>query len=230
MSPLSAAYLFLLGLASGLALLAISAYLRVSPRWLRWLLCATGLFVVSRYITMALFTTDDALARYWMLRQCWFASAIGLTLPGVMAIDQLLRHPAMSPKKLLAWFSPFLAVYLAVILFGSFTPVQDPWLGWAPQLGPGWRMLLSVTQGVFVIGFLSAILVIARKLPVRAVRRALLGLALGFAYLGVDGLILACGGSYFRPFLFSEMLALISLWYAYDTALRLQQESQSLSY
>ena len=223
MAALAGPYLFLLGLASGFVILAITAYRRVSPRWLRWLLMAAGLFMLSRYATLALFTHPEAPQRFWALRHCWFASSIGLTLPSVFAIDQLVKHPAMSPKTLLRWFTPFLIVYALVMLFGSFTPRPDPWVGWTLGLGPVWRVVLLVTQAVFVLGFIGICVMVMLKFPSRSVRLALLGLAAGHGYLGVDGLILALDGAYFRPFLYSEMVTLLAIWHAYETATALQE-------
>ena len=222
MASLADAYLFLLGLASGVGVLSITAYRRVSPPWLKWLLTASGVFVISRYVTLALFTNGEAPRRFWILRHCWFATSIGLTLPSVFAIDQLLRHPALSPKKLLWWFAPFLAVYSSVMLFGAVTPVPDRVVGWMLRLGAGWRVLVSVVQGTFVIGFVAICVLLIRKISSRPIRRALLGLAVGQLYLGIDGVLLALGRWYFRPFLYSEMLALLAIWYAYETSASLQ--------
>ena len=58
MPPAGALYLFLLGLASGLALLTASAFRKVSPAWVRWLLLACGALVISRYVAMALQTLN----------------------------------------------------------------------------------------------------------------------------------------------------------------------------
>lgn len=216
-------YVFLLGLASGVALLTITSFRRVSPRWLKWLLIATGLFVISRYVTLALYTTLDAPTRVWpLLRHCWFASSVGLTLPSIMVIDQLLRHPAMSPRKLLLWFAPFLAIYGAVIALAPVTPVPDRVVGWTLRLAPGWRMLLSIAQGLFVVGFVGIGALLMRKVPSAPIRLALLGVMCGHVYLGVDGVVLALGRWYFRPFLFSEIVALLAIWHAYDTSGRLQ--------
>ena len=184
---------------------------------------ATGLFVISRYGTMLLFTLHDAPRIVWGLRHCWFATSIGLTLPSVMAIDQLVRHPAMSPLKLLRAFAPFLVIYSAVILFGAMTPQPDLVIGWTPQLSRGWQWLLGGVQTVFVVGFVGICLVLMRKLPSSPIRGALLALTLAHLYLGFDGVLLALGKWYFRPFLFSELFALLAIWHAYDTSARLQQ-------
>ena len=223
MTPLAGAYLFLLGLASGVALLTITAYRYVSPTWLKWLLIGTGAFVISRYVSMALFTNADAPQRFWVLRHCWFASSVGLTLPSVMVIDQLLRHPAMSPAKLLRLFSPFLIAYGSVILFGTMRPEPDRVMGWVPHLTGSWHWLLSFVQVGFVLGFIGICIGLIQKIPSPPIQRALLGLALAQGYLGVDGLLLALGRWYFRPFLYSEMLTLLALWYAYETSARLQR-------
>ena len=222
MSHLTYLYLYLLGLASGLALLAISAYRRVTPLWLRWLLIASGLLVIGRDVTLALFTSPDAPQRFWALRRCYFLSAIGLTLPSVFAIDQLLRHPAMTPKKLLGWYAPFLAAYVAVILFGDITPAADPVVVWTLHLNTPWRMAAAAIQGVFVVGFIGICVLLMRKVPSRPIRVALLGLVLGHGYLALDGLLLSMGRWYFRPFLYSEMVTLLALWHAYETGFALQ--------
>lgn len=218
MPPEGALYLFLLGLASGVALLTISAYRRVSPGWLKWLLVACGALVISRYATMALFASAETPEQVWGFRHCWFASYLGLTLPSVFAIDQLLRHPAMTPKKLLAWFSPFLLAYGALILAADASPVADPVMGWMPKLSPGWRLFASSVQGVYILGFVGISVMLIRKVPVPSIRIALLGLILAHLALGLDGLLLSLGAWYFRPFLYSEMLTLFALWYAYQTA------------
>lgn len=215
-------YLFLLGLASGVVLLAMSAYRRVSPRWLKWALMASGLLVISRYVTLALFTNPDAPNRLWALRHCWFGSAIGLSFPSVFAIDQLLRHPAMTPKKLLGWVAPFLVAFGAIILFGTLTPAPDPLLGWTLHLTTPWRVFASVIQETFVMGFIGIGVLLMRKIPSRSIQLALLGLIVGQAYLGLDGLLLALGGWYVRPFLYSEMVMGLALWHAYETAFTVQ--------
>ena len=218
MTPLASAYLFLLGLASGITLLTLTSYRRVSPRWLRWLLLATGAFVISRYVTLALFTRAKAVQQFWALRHCWLATSVGLTLPSVVAVDQLVRHPAMTPKRLLFWFSPFAIVYTGIILFGRFTPMPDPVMGWSLKLDPPWQWLLSIVQSTFVVGFVGFCLLLIRKLPMPSVRLALAGLALAHLYLACDGLLVAQGGWYFRPFLFSEMVTLLALWHAFSTS------------
>lgn len=220
MPTLAAAHLFLLGLASGLSLLTVTAYRRVSPVWLRRLLVLSGAFVTTRYITMALFTSPEAPQRFWALHPCWYATSLGLTLPSVFAVDQLLRHPAVSPKRLLRWFAPFALAYGVVILFGQATPEPDRIVGWIPRLSPGWQRWLSAVHAVFILGFVGVSLLLVRKVPSRPIRTALLGLVAGCLALGIDGVILATGGWYFRPYLYSEILMLLALWYAYETSAR----------
>ena len=222
--PLASLYLFLLGLAGGLAVLTITSYRRVSPTWLKWLLVASGALVIGRYVTMALFTSEEAPQRFWALRHCWYGTSLGLTLPSVFAVDQLIRHPAMTPKQLLIRFSPFLVAYLAVILFAEVQAVSDRVMGWTLRLTIPWRVFGAAVQAVFVLGFIGMAVLLARKIPVRPIRLALGGLAAAQAYLGLDGLVLALGGWYFRPFLFSEMITLLALWHAYETAWSLQQQ------
>ena len=220
--------MFLLGLATGVTLLTVSAYRRVSPSWLKRLLMGCGLLMAGRYVTMALFAATADPARVWPLHRLWLGSAVGLTFPGVVAVDQLIRHPAMTPRKLLRWCSPFLIAYGAVMLAGDAAPVADRVAGWAPRLAPLWRLILSVVQALFVIGFIGLCLLLMRKIPSASIRKPLLALSAAYAYLGADGLLIASGHWYFRPFLYSELAALLALWYAYETAHALQQQSLSL--
>ncbi len=216
--PLASLYLFCLGLASGLALLTFTAYRRVSPQWLKWLLIGLGGFVISRYVTLALFTQAKAVQQFWWLRHCWFATSVGLTLPSIVAVDQLVRHPAMTPKKLFRWYAPFLFAYILVIVFGHFIPMPDPVIGWTLKLSSPWQWLVSIVQSTFVVGFVGICALLIRKLPSRPIRLALAGLAIAHLYLAVDGIILAFGGWYFRPFLFSEIFTLLAIWHAFSTA------------
>lgn len=218
LTPTQVWYGFWLGLACGLTGLTITAYGDVSPRWLRAVLIASGLFVISRYVTMLLFAISPDWQTWWPLRRCWLATSIGLTWPTVVAVDQLVRHPAMTPKKLLIRFSPFAIVYALVILASTWTPLHDPRLGWMPRLSPGWRLALSITQSAFVVGFLGLGSLLIRKLPAQPVRIALAALMASHLYLAIDGLLLAAGAWDFRPFLFSEMAALLAIWWALRTA------------
>ena len=223
MGGLPIAYVFLLGLSSGVTLLSLTAYRRISPPWLKWSLLVTGCFTFSRYVTMALFAGSPDPQRVWFLRPCYFATSIGLPLPSAFAVDQLLRHPAMTPKKLLRWCSPFLIASLAGMFLSSATPIPDRIMGWMPHLNPGWQWWFVFIHGSFVIVFIGMILTIWPKVPSPRVRLALLGLTLGHSALALDGLLRLLGVWYFRPFLYSEMLTLIAIWHAYETSVELQQ-------
>jgi hypothetical protein len=218
----ASAYLFLLGLACGLTLLTLSAFRHLSPGWPKWLMVAGSLFVLSRYLALLLFTIPDAPQRFWGFRHCWFATSLVFPLQSAFAVDQLVRHPAMTPKKLLKWLAPFLASYTAVILFARMEASPDLILGWTIHLSSGWQRLLSITHTLFLAGLLWMGFTIIRQIPSSAVRWAVIGLMAGFLYLGADGLILATGHWYFRPYLFSEMLVLVALWHAFETASSLQ--------
>lgn len=217
------AHLFLLGLAAGLSLLTATSYRRVSPPWLRRLLIALGVFVAFRYFAIAVFAQVEDPRSVWWLRHAWFATSIGLTLPSVVALDQLLRHPAITPAKLLRAFSPFIAAYAAVILFGGFSPTPAPGGGWMPELSPAWRTVMSAAQAAFVLGFTAIAGFVMWKFPLKPARTALAGLLAAHWYLGFDGILVAAGAWYPWPFLYSEMVALLALWHAFETAAALQQ-------
>lgn len=189
--------LFLLGLASGCTLLVMTAYGRISPRWLKQLLLLTGLLMIGRNFGLALYDTSASLPT-WLLRTSPIL-AIGLTLPAVMVIDQLLRHPGMSPQQLLTWYAPF-AVGFATA----------PFISWHP-------ILVRAILGVFILGYFVSCLAVMLKTPSLPIRIALLGLTVAYACLGIAILpgnndVLPC----------AVPLVLVALWFAYDTAERLQ--------
>ena len=187
------ANLFFLGLASGLAILTLTAYRRLSPRWLRWLLNVTGLLMLGRYLLVAFLMGDE-------LSPAWFANGIGLTLPGVFAVDQLVRHPAMTPKKLLRWYAPFLIASVVSLV------------------SPMWRWASPALLGVFVLAFLWICGQLWRKLPESRIRRALLGLCVAYLAVALTSLLLAFGHWHLRGLLWSEMFALLAVWYAFETS------------
>ena len=97
-----APHAFVLGIACGLALLVITAFRPLSPAWLKLLLIACGLTLMARYLLIA-FPREEIPARVLDgLR------LTGLWLPYAFGLDQLIRHPAMTPKKLLRWCLPVL--------------------------------------------------------------------------------------------------------------------------
>jgi hypothetical protein len=162
---------------------------------------------------MALFAVSPDPQALWGLRACWFGTSIGLTLPAVVAMDQLVRHPAMTPKKLLQGYAPFAAAYLAAILLGSYELAADPLAGQSPRL-VGWgRWLLVLTHSVFVAGFVWLAAMVCRKVPVPRIRLALGVLMAAYAYLWLDGVLQ-------RPGLSSELLAMGALWFALEMARR----------
>ena len=79
-------------------------------------------------------------------------------------------------------------------------------------------MLLGITQSVFVVLFVGFCVLLMRQLSSASIRLALFWLAIGHLTLALDGLLVASGGWYFRPFLFSEMLTLLAIWHAYETS------------
>lgn len=222
MSGAAGAYLFLLGLACGVSLLPLSLYTALSPRWVRWLLVLVGSLTAGRYLAMAAFGVIDDPQRIWIWHRLWFGSAIGLTIPGVFALDALIRHPAMTPGKLLRRIAPLLAAYAILALFAQARPVPDRLMGWSIELTPGWRLFAALVQAVFVAGMIGMCVLLIRKIPVSSIRGALALLVLAYAGLAADGLLLAFGGWYARPFLFTEMLVSLSLWHAFRTAAALQ--------
>lgn len=165
----------------------MTAYARVSPFWLRALLWASGLLLVSRYILGANPKSSEAL---------WTASSIGLTLPGVVAIDQLIRHPAMTPKKLLRWYALFLVVDGALCAL----------------TGIAGHVVAMIGLCIGIIGFCVLFI---RKIPSLSIQKPLLVLAVSYGSLGLS---LPSIWWSTTAWLYAEMATLFALWYAYDTS------------
>ncbi len=143
---------FLAGVAFGLTFLLLTTYRHVSPAWLKQLLMSLALLLAARYAALALLTPAE--------EQLWQAVFPVLALSSVMAIDHVIRHPAMTPKKLLAWVAPAVAVDGAVILLNAFR-------------------LASLFHLLIAIGFSAACVMLARKIPSPPIRQALAALAAG---------------------------------------------------
>ena len=230
MTPQASPSLFLLGVAAGLTALTMTAYRRVSPSWLKWLLLATGVLTLSRYIVMTCFAEASSPDRLWSWGYGYSARSIGFTLPSVMAIDQLLRHPKMSPQRLLRWITPLLLVDALMISVATLAPQLDRLRGWVPAAS-GWQSVLigalwafSVVQWVFMIGFMGVIALLLRQpYLTQPARRALWALLLAYVALGVEEVSLAIGRWLIPPLLYPDMVALLALWYAYDTSAALSQ-------
>lgn len=179
--------------------------------------------MAGHYVALALLaSTGDPKPLPLALRVFGFADLIGLSLPGVMALDQLLRHPAMSPKKLLIRFSPFLVIYAAIMLFAPVDAAPDRTTGWALALAGSWPAVLLLTQIVFLAGFIGISTMLMVKIPSAPIKQALFGLIVGYLYLAVDGSLAVFGKGCFRPFLFSECVVLLAFWHAYETSSSLQ--------
>ncbi len=166
--PIDEPPLFFLGLAAGIALLPTTAYRHVSPNWLRWLLIATGLGMTARYAVTGQLAGAGTAVPPHLLRADWLVVFLDVTLPGVFAMDQLVRHPAITPRRLLTWYAPCLALAAA-----------------AAVLGPPFPSLVSAA---FAVGFAAIACILMRKLPGWTVRLALLALAAGMALVAIGGL------------------------------------------
>lgn len=200
---------FLLGLTSGLAVLTLTAYRRVSPTWLKGLLIAVGGLIISSYFIQA----ADISLHERIDRLLMGLHVIGLTLPCVFAIDQLIRHPAITPKKLLQWYSPFALLCLMVgfvvsnpdNLFAAINSSVTVWL---------WLMVL---HGLFIIGLVTVCVLLFRKIPSPSIRTALSGVTLGQIAVALTAFAALWRLPDWSLFI-AESIAWVTLWYAYDTS------------
>ena len=199
------AHLFLLGLACGVALLTATSYRRVSPPWLRWLLVASAMLVLSWYALITLQVLPEAPISSGWVRAGWYAGAIGFTLPAFFAIDQLLKHPAMTPAKLLRWYVPFFALYGLVTCFADLALMER---------------LFAVIHSLFGAAILAVGLLLLRRVPAGAIRNALLLLMAAYVSFAGEAVVRAFLLS--DGFRYLELLVLLALWHAYETSAKLQ--------
>lgn len=189
---------FFAGLGCGLTLLLAAAIRPVSPRWLKQLLIGLLLLQGASYLLPVLTQT---------------MTSTGLLLCSVFAVDQLIRHPAMSAKQLLVWCSPLIVFALATTAVLLFAPDKIP---------PLWRSCFLL--GIPVLGsagFALWVLLLFPKIPSREMRRAL-GLLAAAHTLQAGAFLFSLWQAGLPAAFHTDLLLLIALWHAYDTAYALQ--------
>ena len=211
-----------LGAALGLVALPLSVCLDVSPRWLRQLLIGCGALLALRYLVMALSLAGGDARAWWGVRSLCSVHLIGLTWPAVVAADQLIRNPAVTPKTLVRWYAPFLAISLFIMVFGhtGLMPAGGDEVRLA-LLG-GWARLAGLLLGLFATALWAIGGAVWTRLPTGPVKAALTGLLGAYALVGLEGLVQATRPSP-GPWMWPEMLALVALW----AALRAGQRASS---
>ena len=215
-------YCFFLGLSIGISLLTMTSYRRVSPTWLRWLLIVSGILLIAHQLTLALVINSSSSDHLWALRVLWYLMPMALLFPGIMAIDQLLRHPAMSPKRLLQWLLPFFGADIALMALARLTVVPDPTVGWMPVLAKGWAISsLTLHEAMLAAAVVACLYLIGKPLP-HAMRQALWGLTIGLIALGL-AIILLTVTRHWLILPLSELPMLFALWCAYETSAELQR-------
>lgn len=211
--------LFLLGVACGLTVLPITTYRRVSPLWLRWLLIGAGLLVITQYIARALLLTPEGLQKFWDFRYFLFSTTVGLSLPTVFAIDGLIRHPAITPQKLLKWTLPWLLIEGTILIIGAgVTKIQILSPDSTLHFHPLWQWALAIGQGLFSLTGILFCGLLIQKISSSPIRCALLGLALGHTGFGLAHILLAAQIGSVNSLVFCELFLLLALWHAYETA------------
>ena len=130
----------------------------------------------------------------------WLAGLIGLTWPVMAAVDQLVRHPAMTPKKLALWYAPFLVCSLVAIVGGMARAV-----------------------GCLLAGFSAVLMVVAgamwRRLPPGAVKSALAMLMVAAVACAAEGVARAIDPSGL-PWMWPEALVMTGVWRSFRAASR----------
>ena len=184
---------FLLGFSVGVCLLPLAASHRASPTWIRGVVAGVTLFIMARYLAIA----ADLTAPGWSLPLLAFPTA-GTAFVGVLAVDQLIRHPAMSPRRLVAWCALALAAHLAL-------------------LAGGWRWAALALLLAFSGACGGASLVFARAIPDRRIRAALLGVG-GAQVVVIAASLLVLKHGQLAPTLIAAMVANLAAWQALESS------------
>lgn len=201
--------IYLTGIASGTVLLAMSAYRHASPVWLKWLLWITGLFLILRYTLTVLFLESGSLHFFQLQSYRWAVATACLCVPALFVIDQMLRHPAMSPEKFARIALPAILIQALCVLFGD----QFAFLGW-------------VSFGVFQLFALALVVFCIRlwpQIPNTLLKRALSILIAALAFLAGESIMSLMGSTLSASGVLAEILMLAALWHTYETSFTLRQ-------
>ena len=154
---------FLPGIACGMSLVLLTSFRTISTREIRWVLIACGLLLVSRYISLASTSPRYILGAEWF-RLLEIERTLGLWVPYAISLDQVLRHPAMTPKRVLRGC----VVVSLIYLLASYLPVP----------------LISIAlETLLALGLVGFGLFLARKIP--ALREGLVPLVFGTVCLSL---------------------------------------------
>ena len=211
LSPIGAWYLVALGAAAGLTVLAASAYLQISPASLRRLALGMAALATCRYLAMAHTIMLGEQALVWSLLPSWYATAFILTFPGLLAFDQLVRDPRVTPTRLLTMYAPLFLGYLLVMALGEWEPQRHSGPAW-------WPMLLAVVQVAFAAGLIVLVRKAWKVVTAPAARIALSSLIAAYSLLAVDSIWTALRHGARNPSLIPEVLVLLSVWFSLRTS------------
>lgn len=183
---------FLLGWAVGASALLFSEYLALSPRWFRWVIAAAGFGVVLRYWLLALTAITPVPLAAWMIDGVDVWAAVSLTFPCAVALDQLVRHPAMTPKKLLRSYAPVAAAWMVAVIVN--------------------RLAVAIVHTAFALLVVWMGAQLIRKLPLHKIQLSVAGLAAAQLLLAAQRLAGSQAVLDIRVLLASECVVLGSIW------------------
>lgn len=209
---------FLLGLSTGVSALWFSEYLLLSPGWFRWVLVVSGIGVMSRYLLLFLTMISWVPWPGGVIRLIEVWAAIGLTLPCAVALDQLVRHPAMTPKKLLLRYAPMAAAFAPLLILGHASRWPDPVLGAIVGLSGSDAKALAILHGAFALITVWIVALLIRKLPGLPLRRAFTALAATQVLLTAQRLAGSLTWLDVRLVLAAEAAVLAAIWAALKTS------------
>ena len=172
-----------------------------------------------RYRLMAAALGNGDLGLWWTIRSVWCVHLVALTWPAVVAADQLIRHPAVTPRALVRWYVPMAMAGLGVIVLGQIGLVPESGVGMRLALLGAWARAAGLLLGSFSIILIVVGGMVWRRLLPGPVKTSLSALLAAYALVGLEGVVQLVRPSP-APWLWPEMIAFLALWNAFQTAQR----------
>ena len=142
--PAPMAGFYMLGLVTGTALFPVWTFGRVSPSWMRGLILGCQLVIAAHYCLLGQMPPAGPDDLQWF-RPVWLAQGAQVIVSAVV-LDQLIRHPAMSPRRLLLAAGPFAAVPVLAAIIGP-----GAWTAWGTEGALTAFHLLYAAVGGFLL-------------------------------------------------------------------------------
>ncbi|OOB78055.1 MAG: hypothetical protein BEN18_08365 [Epulopiscium sp. Nuni2H_MBin001] len=185
---------------------------------LKWLLTALFTFAMLRYFTLIIYGDSPSLVQLQGLRRFYFATAIALTIPTVLAIWYITPHfrEKITYGKYLIFFAPWILFLSYIIITQPTEIVMGESFGYELILIEPYQNYLALAQGsmsaIIVLICLNCLLFY--KHPV--LRSQYTFLIIAQIGLALDGLSIVYNveARLFHPFIITEIIGFLAIYYA----------------